>query len=276
MFFRHRTVVVVAGLAGSVLGVACSSSTGAPIVTPDKPALSGQYTASGAGSITEVSFYDSSYSLWRSPCADGSGATCLEEGTFTVNDDLSVLTLTNGATGQSSTLPMQVLQAASVRDLVPESVTFDDPSDDGLAPAAGGGGSLVGDGGALVNGDGGPLLAASSAPPALTVKTGSQTLTRSGPPPVCTFDKTFTGSASDLFTKLQAAAKGNSKDTLTGDDTGGHVELYQKVNFLITVSIGADYKVNGQSVHIEITHKPGAASCQQIDGALNSALGTTG
>jgi triacylglycerol lipase len=130
------SVVLVASM------VACGSSkSSAP---PQPLELSGTYDtdAAGAGNITEITFADpSNYSLLRSGCGSDGTDTCPENGTYVFDSAHDSLALTDAVTGQTTTLPLQVLASTPAS---PESLHA--PS---LHPLGGG---LTGDGGSLVSG----------------------------------------------------------------------------------------------------------------------------
>jgi len=181
---RYAWVVGIAVLTQFPLG--CSSSS-SPSATDQaaQPQVRGAYRASGDGSIQEINFYDAThYFLWRSPCADGQqpvpeSTECREDGTYALNGDRTQLSLTNAATGQTTTLPFHAVTV--------------DPSSTGesLAPhalhtqalAAGDGGLTNGDGGltndsgdgGLTHGDGGFSLYQLLGPLISAFEGGSQT-----------------------------------------------------------------------------------------------------
>ena len=75
--------------------------------------LDGPYEAS-SGPIAEITFLDSTrYSLVASPCT-GDPSACVHQGTYALNSDHDVLSLTDDATGDTNKLPFQIDDGVSI------------------------------------------------------------------------------------------------------------------------------------------------------------------
>src|SRR5882757_9057675 len=141
------------------ISVGCSSSSSNSGSEAQGPQLQGAYRGSG-GDIQEINFYDANhYFLWRSPCAPGQepvpeSTECREDGTYTLNNDRTQLTLTNAATGQSVTMPFHVVDmnnSSSTQSHVADVHSLDLVGGDGGLGNTGDGGLVSGDGGLLTD-----------------------------------------------------------------------------------------------------------------------------
>jgi triacylglycerol esterase/lipase EstA (alpha/beta hydrolase family) len=135
-------------LASAVGLVAFGCGSASPSAAPPNSVLSGQYEATGAGKIAEMSFPDSThYALWPSACSGGPDK-CLETGTYAFNAARDTLILTNGATGQVSSMTFQVVTSgpSATQSLYAPKLRAQ-------------GGNLLSDGGSLESDGGSSLIA---------------------------------------------------------------------------------------------------------------------
>lgn len=75
----------------------------------------------------------------------------------------------------------------------------------------------------------------------------------------CTFNIAFSGTADELYKKIKIQIENNG-GSLNGDATAGTFSVPVLGN-----SIGGSYTISGQSIAINIDHKPGIISCGQIE-----------
>ena len=108
-FLEMRNTVPFRALVLAMLGVggaACGSSSG-PATAPSAVELRGQYLATQGGPFTDISFLDATrYTLTPTGCTEPS---CAVSGTYALDAGGDTLSLTNGATGQTVTLPFQAI-----------------------------------------------------------------------------------------------------------------------------------------------------------------------
>jgi hypothetical protein len=79
---------------------------------------------------------------------------------------------------------------------------------------------------------------------------------------VCNFNITFTQPAQELVGKLQVKVSGQG-GTFTGNETNGTIKVP-----IMGSHISGSYTITGQSLNIQIDHKPFFISCDQIQGVL--------
>ena len=136
MKLRRATLLRFGAVAATAVACGSNGTTPAPA-----PVLSGVYEAITPGPIDEIAFDDATnYELLTTACDTSAGDTCVETGTYALDDAHGVLSLTNAATGQVTKLPFQ--------DFLSEAV-----STQALRGQGGSGGSLTGDAGALTTGN---------------------------------------------------------------------------------------------------------------------------
>jgi hypothetical protein len=82
---------------------------------------------------------------------------------------------------------------------------------------------------------------------------------------MCNFSITFTGTADDLFSKLQTQIQ-NAGGKITDDPASGSFS----VPALGTIS--GTYTIAGQTLDIVITHRPIVISCGQIENFVKGHL----
>jgi hypothetical protein len=82
----------------------------------------------------------------------------------------------------------------------------------------------------------------------------------------CSFDRAFTGSATDLVARARKGIEG-AGGTLTGDATGGTFRIATPVG-----SVEGSFAVHGSSVHFDITRKPFLVSCGTIESKVDEFL----
>jgi len=181
MLGARRAVLFVALVVGvAAVDEGCSSSSAQPAPAP--AVLDGRYVASG-GSVSEMTFVDGvRYSLWRSPCAFGSGSQCLEHGTYTVDATSTTLALIDDVSGRISALPFSVTSegVAATPSSADELHTLGGVSLGGSS-GDGGVGLTEGDAGCLtVGGEGGATSLTSTAPAPVAVTSGAVVAFTSG------------------------------------------------------------------------------------------------
>jgi len=115
MVSRPKGRLFVACAAPAILlvgAVACGSSNPGPASVA--PVLSGPYDTTNAGPIALMDFSNGTYRLARTnPCTTDGPQACSEQGTFVLSQADDSLTLTNGQTGTTTTLPFQVLDSVA-------------------------------------------------------------------------------------------------------------------------------------------------------------------
>jgi hypothetical protein len=85
--------------------------------------------------------------------------------------------------------------------------------------------------------------------------------------PQCTFSINFTGSASDLITKVETAID-NAGGSFTGDTSSGSYSVPTPLG-----QIKGTYTMNNASpINIVITQKPFLVSCNDIETKLNEYI----
>jgi hypothetical protein len=274
----HSVVAAVAPLLVALAANACSSPASttssadpanpAETVTDDSVAdiaanadstLDGEYTTSDVGPIEDISFSGgTSYVMWPSPCpASGS---CLSIGTYAVSSDGAQITLTDGATGDATTLAYQALTAT------PDSIlpTTDELHTEGLITADAG--ALSKDGGALVK----------STVKTATVGTQSVKLVTpvakliSSSNDNCEMSLPLSGDASSFLAaaKKALAAKGG---TISGSTTAGSFSVPAPLG-----TVTGSYGVANSSATLKISPDSLGLlqSCSAVYSALKSALST--
>ncbi len=266
----HSVVAAVAPLLVALAANACSSpasttSSADPAnpsetVTEDSVAdiaanadstLDGEYTTSDVGPIEDISFSGgTSYVMWPSPCpASGS---CLSIGTYAVSSDGAQITLTNGATGDATTLAYQAL-TATPDTIVP---TTDELHTEGLVTA---------DAGALVK----------STVKTATVGTQSVKLVTpvakliSSSNGNCEMSLPLSGDPSSFLAaaKKALAAKGG---TISGSTTAGSFSVPAPLG-----TVTGSYSVANSAATLKISPDSLGLlqSCSAVYSALKSALG---
>jgi hypothetical protein len=110
---RALRLIVVAGALAALPG--CASSPAGRSTGPANVVLQGEYEAHVDGPIRAVKFDHDRYAILRGDCdADLLNAlVCVDTGTFRIDDAESTVTLTKDGTEETTTLALQVLQAAS-------------------------------------------------------------------------------------------------------------------------------------------------------------------
>jgi hypothetical protein len=275
----HSVVAAVAPLLVALAANACSSpasttsdadpanpaetvttdTTAADIAANPDSTLDGEYTTSDVGPIEDISFSDgSNYVMWPSPCP--AAGSCLSIGTYAVSSDGAQITLTNGATGNATTLAYQAITAT------PDSVV---PTTDELHTEA----LVVADAGALAK-DGGALVKS-------TVKTatvGTQTVKLVTPVAKlisssnsnCEMSLPLSGDPSSFLAaaKKALAAKGG---TISGSTTAGSFSVPAPLG-----TVTGSYSVANSAATLKISPDSLGLlqSCSAVYSALKSALGT--
>ena len=109
----RRGITWILCLVLAVLAAGGCSSASQPALT--QPVLRGVYQSADTGEFSWIDFTDATnYALWKNaPCstAFGTDDSCGHTGTYEVHQD--GLTLTDGQTGHTTVLSIQVLQLAS-------------------------------------------------------------------------------------------------------------------------------------------------------------------
>ncbi len=82
----------------------------------------------------------------------------------------------------------------------------------------------------------------------------------------CSFSIPFTGQPEQIYQRAKSAVE-KQGGNFNGDATGGSFSLQ------VFGTISGNYRVNGQSLDIEITEKPMMIGCGMIEGALKSQIG---
>lgn len=83
----------------------------------------------------------------------------------------------------------------------------------------------------------------------------------------CEFNISFTQSANELISKLEAKVKGQG-GTFTGNESSGTINVPIMGSY-----ISGSYTITAQDLKIEIDHKPFFISCNQIQGVLVGNMG---
>ena len=101
-------------IVAAAIGLAACGSHGDGDASGPQVELNGPYNATGAGPISEITFLDSThYSLVSSPCT-GDRSACIHQGTYVLNAAHDELSLTDGMTGQTDTMPFEAGEAAAL------------------------------------------------------------------------------------------------------------------------------------------------------------------
>ncbi|HTR28578.1 MAG TPA: hypothetical protein VMH27_04880 [Puia sp.] len=82
----------------------------------------------------------------------------------------------------------------------------------------------------------------------------------------CNFTITFTGPASDVYTKIKTEIE-NAGGAINGDATAGSFSVP-----VLGSSIKGSYTLSGQDLVIQIDKKPALISCGQIEAYIKSHI----
>jgi hypothetical protein len=83
---------------------------------------------------------------------------------------------------------------------------------------------------------------------------------------VCSFNKTFTGTADALVATLQTQVQGNG-GTFTGDSNSGSFSVP-----VVGSQVSGSYTIAGQQLSVVIDKKPFFASCSAIENYISSHI----